>query len=93
MNAENSSGTKLFADQSFKAGDELIYTGINWIKGLQGLAEQEVDNRIDAKVPQQFRNDATTTGGKFQPSCFWSGTESSYTALTKEAGCIYFRGP
>ena len=93
VNAENSSGTKLFADQSFKAGDELIYTGINWIKGLQGLAEQEVDNRIDAKVPQQFRNDATTTGGKFQPSCFWSGTESSYTALTKEAGCIYFRGP
>ena len=93
VNAENSSGTKLFADQSFKAGDELIYTGINWIKGLQGLAEQEVDNRIDAKVPQQFRNDADTTGQLFQPKCFWMGTEAQYTSATKVDGCIYFRGP
>ena len=93
VNAENSSGTKLFADQSFKAGDELIYTGINWIKGLQGLAEQEVDNRIDAKVPQQFRNDADTTGQLFQPKCFWKGTEAQYTSATKVEDCIYYRGP
>ena len=93
VNVENSSGTKLFADQNYKQGDELIWDGIHWIKALKGLSQDEVDARVNSLVPKQFRNDADTTGQKFQPTCFWSGSEANYTSATKEAGCIYFRGP
>ena len=58
----------------------------------QGLTQTAVDARINTKVPRQFRSDADVAGQLFQPTCFWSGTEAQYTAATKQAGCIYFRG-
>ena len=97
VNVENASGTKLFEDVVLKAGEVYLWTGIQWVKTLRGLQESEVDARINAKIPQQFRQDADTsstgTNGKYiQPKGFWCGPENEYTALTKKAGYLYIRG-
>ena len=52
---------------------------------INGLA----DARVNAKVPQQFRSDAITTGQFFQPTEFWSGTETQLASVTRKAGGIY----
>ena len=60
-------------------------------RGASGLTQPQVDARVDAKVPQQFRTDAGTTGQFFQPLAFWNGTQAQYDAIAvKEANTIYF---
>ena len=66
-------------------------TGSRGPAGAPGLTQTAVDARIDAKVPQQFRTDAGTTGQFFQPLAFWYGTQAQYDAIgVKEANTIYF---
>ena len=78
VNPETATG-RLYPDRQLKAGEVYLFDGIRWVKQIRGLAEEEVDSRIDAKVPKQFRSDADITGQLFQPKCWWSGTEAQYT--------------
>ena len=49
-----------------------------------------IDADIEAKVPQQFRTDATTSTTRFQPKCFEMGTSAQITAITpKVENCFY----
>ena len=58
--------------------------------GALSWLQSGIDADIDAKVPQQFRGDAVTTGQYFQPTEFAVGTAAQITALTKKEGGIYF---
>ena len=89
INADNSSGVKYYDDRVLKRGEVYLWTGIQWIKQIRGLAESEVDNRIKAQVPRQFRSDADSTGGLFQPAEWFFGTASEVTAKTKVQYGIY----
>ena len=92
VNAENSSGTKLFADISYKAGNELIWSGINWIKSVTGLSESAVDDRITTKVAPFSILPKPTGNTKYIPAdqiCQEVATVSAYTALTKDTNRMY----
>ena len=89
VNPETATG-RLYPDVVLKAGGIYAWDGIRWVKQLAGASEAEVDGRIDAKVPQQFRSDADVSGQYFQPKCFWQGTSAQLTALTpKIENCLY----
>ena len=92
VNAEIANGDKLFADVSYKAGDELIWSGINWVKALKGLSEAEVDNRITTKVAPFSILPKPTGDTKYIPAdqiCQEVATVSAYTALTKDNNRMY----
>ena len=92
VNVEIANGDKLFADVSYKAGDELIWSGINWVKALKGLSEAEVDNRITTKVAPFSILPKPTGDTKYIPAdqiCQEVATVSAYTALTKDNNRMY----
>ena len=92
VNVEIANGDKLFADVSYKAGDELIWSGINWVKALKGLSEAEVDNRITTKVAPFSILPKPTGNTKYIPAdqiCQEVATVSAYTALTKDNNRMY----
>ena len=71
------------ATPEIKAQKVLTQAGVlDWIQA-------GVDADIEAKVPQQFRSDATTSTTRFQPRCFEAGTTAQINALTKVENCIY----
>ena len=90
INIEKSDGTKAFPDVTLKQGEIYFWDGLQWIQEKRGLELSEVNARIDAKVPRQFRADADTTGQLFQPSDFWLGTQTQYDAATKTANRVFF---
>ena len=56
-----------------------------------GVIDWVVTPDIQAKIPQQFRSDANTTGNFFQPKGFWYGTQAQYTALAvKDPNTLYY---
>ena len=67
-----------------KADTTLDQTGtLTWL-------QTGIDADIEAKVPQQFRSDATTSTTRFQPKCFEMGTSAQITAITpKVENCFY----
>ena len=69
---------------SAKTGDVAVYNGTNWVKKPLSMAT------VASQVPQQFRSDADTTGQLFQPKCFWLGTSTQLTAVSKSENCLYF---
>ena len=92
VNVEIANGDKLFADISYKAGTELIWDGIHWIKRLKGLSEEEVDNRITTKVAPFSILPKPTGNTKYIPAdqiCQEVATVSAYTALTKDNNRMY----
>ena len=92
VNVEIANGDKLFADISYKAGTELIWDGIHWIKRLKGLSEEEVDNRITTKVAPFSILPKPTDDTKYIPAdqiCQEVATVSAYTALTKDNNRMY----
>ena len=92
INVKNGSGTPLYPNVTLIQGVKYFYDGLQWQEDKRGLDQEEVDNRIQTEVPQQFRSDADTTGGYFQKKCWWKGTDAEYTALNpKIENCEYNR--
>ena len=58
--------------------------------GPTALTQTQVDARVDAKVPRNFRSDADTTGILFLPTGAAYGTEAQITSATKVNGTIYY---
>ena len=56
----------------------------------QGLTQAQVDARVNAKVPQQFRSDADVSGQLFQAKEYFAGTQAQLDAHTRVDGGIYY---
>ena len=90
VNSEITGGVRLYPDVVLKAGLTYIWDGIQWTNTDRGQTAPEVNALIKLNVPQQFRNDAVTTGQYFQPSEFWSGTAAQEATITKKTDGLYF---
>ena len=81
-------GTFVPADVVVKAG-EYTFKDSDWQIVPPRRTDDDINRLIDSKIPRQFRKDADVSGQYFQPSEFWSGTDSQEATITKKVNGLY----
>ena len=81
VNAENSSGTRLYPDVVLKQGEVYLWDGIRWVAQVRGLAKDEVSELV-----QSWARKPKPSGDQYIPAdqICQEITQAAYTALSSK---------